>query len=243
MMMRATTMTTDEDHTLRVVYEDDVRRANRILFLDATECAKADKPISALSFVSTRFPAYGQAWSVVLGRSVDCLIQSSERLGLAGLQWIFYGASHGRKQRGAVTSHKKFWGDFPDLDRAIETREARSPQVEFAVDGGVRFGVAAVIDLQRVRSACEWIRATQSGFLLLAKNPVALDERFVVSCHDAAGSEGAVVWPRLVRMATDQGFILCRCSGAFDDVDAAVDIYFDARAFPSLKSGALELVL
>lgn len=187
---------------------------------------KSVMDLAAVSFVSKR-NLQGEEWSTVMRRAVDEALAYKNKL-LGGLDWFFFGANDTWQRNSAVVRHKRFWKANNSLSESGLLNSSR--EFEFLnSDGNLRYAVCAVLTGEVLPLFCDWVRHTQSGFIFLQnKNKIHLNE-IVSLLYDVAyhNNETTVDWARLAQELCSDGSLIVRCSGSFDDPDAAVDFIYN----------------
>jgi len=202
---------------------NDVFKTNDILNL--SRHSALDKKIAAISFVTNR-PSHQTPWSDVLRCSIDSALAWLSQRNVGKWKWRFFGATDGWRESTAVARHKKFWGAY----EALKSRQSlkSSPEVLFQFESKIRFAVIADLESVDVPLLAEWTRARRSGLLFLSQSPGDFSDSAARTYFEALfrNRESEVDWSLAVSKLCDADSILVRCSGAFDDPDASVDLLY-----------------
>ncbi len=200
----------------------DLFKPNDVLNLTA----EGAKPAAAISFVASR-PTIETPWSQVLLHSIHAMLNFVDSSSLRGRRWNFFGATELWRLPTAINTHKKFWGasqtfeNFPPPTSSVE--------VEVRRENKVRYAVATEVTRDALPVLGDWNRATQSGVLWLDDAASQHTEDSIRGYFKRLfkQSETNVDWHLAINTFCSTGSVLVRCSGAFDDQDASVDLIYD----------------
>lgn len=177
--------------------------------------------ISAISFVAER-PSLGTTWSEVLDCAVDAALRFVGHSSWKNKSWLFFGSTDMWRTPNAITRRNRFWNTTP-LPDSFPTA---SPEVEMQAGTKHRYAVLAKVNQQLIPSCAEWIRASQSGLLILTENRFAFSAIEVEEVFRSvfSGDDSSIDWNLAIQRLSKSDDVLVRCSGSFDDPDAAVDL-------------------
>ena len=195
---------------------------NEVLNLDRP--SDSYEPISAISFAAKR-PSIDIPWNIVLQTAFDAAFRFVSDSSWKEKSWLFFGATDMWRIPNAATRQKKFWNA---ASLAAEFMMA-SPEVEVYAGNKHRFAVLVKANQQSLPSYVEWVRASQSGFFIISGIDFEFSAHEVGKVFSCAFSdeESNIDWNLAVQTLAKSDDILVRCSGSFDDPDAAVDLIYN----------------
>ena len=217
--------------TSTIVTVADIFEPNEVLNLSRPDGLARE--ISAVSFVERRLPSTA-SWELVVQKAIDNTLKTLIGSQLSDWKWFFFGANNGWITPSVIHRHKKFWGARGTPNISLENKNP--PEIKFEHESNIRYGTLAAIKAEEVPVFVEWVRHTQSGFLVLSKTDWLLTEPQVRHCFSSVfvDGESSVDWSQAVSNICDTDTVLVRSSGSFDDPDAAVDLFYDPRFIDSI---------
>ncbi|MEM6791650.1 MAG: hypothetical protein AAF715_29295 [Myxococcota bacterium] len=199
----------------------DVFEPNDVLNLDRSESSA--KPISAISFVAGR-PVSGTSWTDVLEVAIEAAMSFVASSSWRDRHWWFFGATDMWRERRPLGRQKKFW-------HAIGVAEALQASPEVAFHSGEKYRRAALakVSAHVIPFCAERARTSQAGLFILSEAELELSRASVKEWFGSVfrGEKSDVDWNLAIRRLAKSAEVLVRCSGSFDDPDAAVDFFFN----------------